>query len=179
MADSPDPFRLRVAKAVTNCLKSITPANGYQHDFSDFIDDAGRPAERVFRGRTVYGDGDPLPMLALLEDPRSREPIDGAVMSGYAKNEYRLLIQGFVQDDQTHPLDPAYRASADVITSLVKAKQVRDYNLLDLGSVAPCVIALSIGEPVHRPPDDDVSTVAYFLVPVTLTLAENLETPFA
>ncbi|TPN04545.1 hypothetical protein [Mesorhizobium sp. B2-1-2] len=175
----PDPFRLRVAKAICNTLKSITPANGYQHDFSDFVDEVGRPAARVFRGRTVFGENDPLPMLSVLEDPRSREPIDGFVMSGFAKNEYRLLVQGFVLDDKDNPLDPAYFASADVITSLVKAKQVRDYNLLGLGSKAPCVMAISIGEPVHRPPDDDVSAVAYFLVPVTLTLAENLETPFA
>ena len=174
-----DPFRLRVAKAICNTLKSITADNGYQHDFSDFTDEAGRPAARVFRGRTVFGANDPLPMLSVLEDPRSREPIDGATMSGLAKNEYRLLIQGFVRDDQDNPLDPAYYGSADVISALVKAKQVRDYNLLGLGATAPCVIALSIGEPVHRPPDDDVSTVAYFLVPVTLTLAENLETPFA
>ncbi|PBB41803.1 hypothetical protein CK222_21865 [Mesorhizobium sp. WSM3866] len=175
-----DPFRLRVAKAIcNNVLKSITPTNGYQHDFSDFTDEAGRSAARVFRGRTVFGEGDPLPMLSVLEDPRSREPGASNITSGNAVNEFRLLIQGFVQDDKDNPLDPAYYASADVITALVKAKKVRDYNFLDLGNVAPCVIGLSIGEPVHRPPDDDVSAVAYFLVPVTLTLAENLETPFA
>lgn len=173
-----DPFRLRVAKAICNTLKSITPANDYQHDFSDFTDEAGRPAERVFRGRTIFGESDPLPMLSVLEDPRSREPNAMNLAPGNAVNEYRLLIQGFVQDDKDNPLDPAYYASADVITALVKAKKVQDYNFLGLGPVAPCVMSLSIGEPIHRPPDDEVSAVAYFLVPVTLTLAENLETPF-
>ncbi|MER9524087.1 hypothetical protein NKI96_10925 [Mesorhizobium sp. M0292] len=179
MADNADPFRLRVAKALCDTLKSITAANGYQHDFSDYTDEISVQRARVFRGRTIFGENDPLPMLSVLEDPRSREPIDAAAMSGNAMNEYRLLIQGFVQNDQDNPLDPAYRASADVITALVKAKQVKDFKILGLGNVAPCVIGLAIGEPVHRPPDDDVSAVAYFLVPVTLTLAENLETPFA
>ncbi|TGW04399.1 hypothetical protein EN788_52920 [Mesorhizobium sp. M2D.F.Ca.ET.145.01.1.1] len=118
-------------------------------------------------------------MLSLLEDPRSREPVDGAMASGLSTNQFRLLVQGFVEDDKDHPLDPAYRASADVIAALVKTRVAKDYNILGLGSVAPCVIAVQIGEPVHRPPDDEVSAVAYFLVPVTLILAENLETPFA
>ncbi|RWF33715.1 MULTISPECIES: hypothetical protein [unclassified Mesorhizobium] len=173
------PFRLRVVKGVCAALKTITPANGHLHDFSDFIDDAGRPAERVFRGRTVYGDGDPLPMLSVLEDPRAREPVGGGLKGGFSSNEFRLLIQGFVQDDKDHPLDPAYLASADVISALVKAKLVNNFNFLGLGNVAPCVIEILIGEPVHRPPDDEISAVAYFLVPVTLILAENFETPFA
>ncbi|QPC91447.1 hypothetical protein [Mesorhizobium sp. INR15] len=180
MADDvlPDPFRLRVAKAFCGVLKSIAPSNGYRLDFSDFTDDAGRPAERVFRGRTIYGENDPLPMLSVLEDPRSRDPnnASGSVLAG---NQWRLLIQGFVPDDKMHPLDPAYIASAEVVSALAKAKKVKDYNFLGLGNVGPCVTGISIGEPVHRPPDDEVSAVAYFLVPVTLTLAENLETPFA
>lgn len=173
------PFRLRVMRAISTYLKTITPANGHLHDFSDFVDSAGRPAERVFRGRTVYGDNDPLPMLSVLEDPRAREPINAPGTAVVAQNQFRVLIQGFVEDDKDHPLDPTYFASADVVSALVKGKKVRDYNFLGLGALAPCITAISIGEPVHRPPDDDVSAVAYFLVPVTLTLAENLETPFA
>ena len=169
-----DPFRLRVLKAVSAQLKAITPANGYTNDLSDFIDSAERPAERVFRGRTTFGDNDPLPMLSILEDLRPAEPNNGMKNSPMAVNEFRILIQGFVQDDKAHPLDPAYLLSAEVIKALVEGKK----NALGLGTTAPCVMALSIGQPVHRPPDDDVSAVAYFLVPVTLMLAENLETPF-
>lgn len=175
-----DPFRLRVVKGVCGTLKTITPANGYQHDFSDFTDEAERPAERVFRGRTVYGESDPLPMLSVLEDPRAREPVGDGLRGGLSNNPFRLLIQGFVEDDKDHPLDPAYRAAADVIAALAKAQDdAKDYNFLGLGNHAPCVVDILIGEPVHRPPDDEVSAVAYFLVPVTLILAENIKTPFA
>ncbi|MER9680863.1 hypothetical protein NKJ23_16225 [Mesorhizobium sp. M0184] len=173
-----DPFRLRVMKAVCTRLKSITPAAGYIGDLSDYTDSAGRVAERVFRGRTIYGDNDPLPMLAVLEDPRPADALNGTSNSVAAVNQFRILIQGFVKDDKTHPLDPAYNLSAEVIKALVDGKKER-FNLLGLGGTGPCVMGLSIGQPVHRPPDDDVSAVAYFLVPVTLTLAENLETPFA
>ncbi|RWO06283.1 MAG: hypothetical protein EOS07_21830 [Mesorhizobium sp.] len=173
-----DPFRLRVMKAISAHLKSIVPANGYVADLSDYTDSAGRPAERVFRGRTSYGDNDPIPMLSVLEDLRPADTLNGTANSVAAVNQFRILIQGFVKDDKTHPLDPAYHLSAEVIKALVAGKKER-FNLLGLGGTGPCVMGLSIGQPVHRPPDDDVSAVAYFLVPVTLTLAENLETPFA
>lgn len=173
-----DPFRLRVMKAVCDQLKTISPDGDYAHNLADFVDAAGRPAERVFRGRTIYGDNDPLPMLAVLEDPRALEQNNGPANSTASAGQFRILIQGFVTDDKTHPLDPAYRLSAEVVEALVKAKKER-FNMLGLGSVAPCVMGITIGQPVHRPPDDEVSAVSYFLVPVTLTLAENLETPFA
>lgn len=176
MAD--DPFRLRVAKGVCNVLKTITPANGYKHDLGDFQDSAERTSERVFRGRTVFGDNDPIPMLSVLEDPRAPEAVNGTGATGVAMNDFKLFIQGFVADDKDNPLDPAYQLSAEVIAALVGAKK-QTGNILGLGKTAPCVMGLSIGQPVHRPPDDDVSAVAYFLVPLTLKLVENLETPFA
>ena len=38
-----DPFRLRVMKAVTDTLKTISPANGYINDLTDTTDAVGRP----------------------------------------------------------------------------------------------------------------------------------------
>ena len=92
----------------------------------------------------------------------------------HAENDkLRLLIQGFVEDDKDHPLDPAYHLSADAISALVKGKADR-FNILDMGGK---ITALSIGQPVHRPGVDEVSTNAYFIFGVTLTLIENLECP--
>lgn len=173
-----DPFRLRVMKAICERLKLIAPENGFQHDLRDYTDAADRPAERVFRGRLSFGDSDPLPLLAVLEDPRSIDPANGTGSSPMAKNTFRVLVQGFVREDHSHPLDPAYKLSAEVIKTLVAGKQDR-FNILGMGNRAPCVLELSIGQPVHRPPDDEVSSTAYFVVGVTLTLAENLEAPFA
>ena len=176
MAD--DPFRLRVMKAICRTLKEITPANGYTADMSDFTDEHDRPAERVFRGRTEYGDNDPLPMLSVLEDPQAFDNGAYDPSGGKGANKFRVLIQGFVPDDVNHPLDPAYHLSAQVIKALTASKKDR-YNILGLGNRSPCVTALAVNQPVHRPADDEVSNVAFFLVGVTLTLAEDVEKPYS
>lgn len=174
-----DPFRLRVMKALGTLIKEVSPANDCVFDLSDFTDSAGRPAERVFRGRTDYDNvSDPLPMVALLEDPRQDVPGTGNTSSQVSASVFRVLVQGFVPDDAQHPLDPAYQLSAEVIRALVSAKKDR-FNMLGLGSKMPCVTDIQIGQPIHRPADDEVSAVAFFLIPVRLTLVENLEAPFA
>jgi len=173
----PEPFRLRVMMALCDRLKSITPANGYTHDLSDYTDDAGRPAERVFRGRDLFGANDPKPLLCVLEDPRVDPPNGAATNSPNQVNNFRVLIQGFVRDDKHHPLDPAYRLSAEVIRCLAGARESRT-SCLGFGARAPNVGAMMIGQPVHRPGSDEVSDTGYFLIGVTLVLNEILDKPY-
>lgn len=173
-----DPFRLRVMKLLCEAVKTVAPVNGYTLDLSDFTDTAGRPAERVFRGRTVFGENDPIPMIAILEDPSPTESNNDSLESGAGYNKFKILIQGFVKDDKDHPLDPAYLMSAEVIKAIVKSKAKR-YDIMGTGNEMPCITNIKIGQPVHRPPDDEIANVSYFLVGVTLTLAENLEDPFS
>lgn len=168
-----DPFRLQVMKAVTEQLKTITPANGYMHDLSDYTDEAGRTQTRVSRGRLTFGESDPVPFLTVLEDPRAIDANNAKDETAASVVKLRLLIQGFVEDDKAHPLDPAYQLSADTITALVKAKKDR-FNILGLG---PNITSISFGQPIHRPGADEVSSNAYFIVGVTLTMVENLECP--
>lgn len=175
-----DSFRLRVMKGICDALKQINVSNGYTHDLSDFMDSADRVTERVFRGRDFFGENDPLPMLSVLEDPRAPEAFNGSTTSGKSQNTFRVLIQGFVADDKSHPLDPAYTLSAETIKALVTAKQASSGILgLNKAMRAPCVMTMSLGQPVHRPGRDEVSDHAYFLVGVTFILAEDLENPFA
>lgn len=172
-----DPFRLRVQKAITAHLVEVTPANGYSFDLSNYTDDVGRDRRRVFRGRSLFGENDPLPMVALLEDPRSLDSDNGS--DGVStKSDYRLCVQGFVEDDKDDPTDPAHHLAAEVISALVKAKANR-FDILGLGSKKPCVKSMEIGQPVVRPADDEVSSVAFFAVFLTLHLVEDLEKPFA
>ena len=130
-----DPFRLRVLKAMTATLKSVTIENGYVHDLS----------MAVFRGRDDFGDDDPLPLVSILEHPDALDTTQAKNDSG-AINPFRLLVQGFVKDDPENPTDPAYHLVADVITALVKEKKKdRGRNIFDLGYGENCVSDFSIG----------------------------------
>lgn len=175
-----DPFRLRVLKALTDQMKLITPANGYESDLSDFIAEDGLPKPRVYRGRDSFGDSDELPFISILEDFRPEEQTLGSVGSTEAAGEWRLLIQGFVKDDPENPTDPAYVVSADVMKALITLRKgTNKRNILGLGGIMPCVTDITFKQPVVRPADGEVSATSFFFITLNLKLAENLENPFA
>lgn len=166
---SEDPFRLRCLKGLTTVLEGIMVLNGYKHDL----------AGKVFRGRMIFGEGDPIPMLSILEPPLAPDtdpvPRDAAI----AKGEWDLLIQGFVDDDKANPTDPAYKLMADVKQCLAKHKAANTgpgkYDLLGMGKK---VDKITIGGGVVRP-SDEISSKAYFWLVVTLEIAEDLDAPYA
>lgn len=160
-----DPFRLHVLKQLTACLQEITEANGYAHTMTD----------RVFRGRTIFGQETAVPFLSILEVPipldQLRMPGDSALSAG----PWDLLVQGFVKDDPKNPTDPAHLLMADVRKRLGMEKtKILDGTILGMKSVTD----MTIGPGVVRPPDADVSSTAYFYLSVTLHLAEDLEDPY-
>ena len=172
-----DPFRLRVQKELAEALRQITPANGYTHDLSgaDDSDD-----NKVFRGRVIFGDDDPVPMISILEEPiapeNDLEPFDGDGSSG----RYSLMVQGFADDDKRHPTDSAHRFMADVKKRLAQVKEeskTRD-RVFQFGAKAPTVVGIIFGGGVVRPPDE-ISAKAYFWLRVTLNLVEDHENPYA
>lgn len=177
MADVPFeqlPFRLKVLVRLTECLQAIAPT------YSPEIESLGATVEfpdgRVLRGRAAYGDNDPLPMISIIEDPRNLEQDMAPGGSPVSSGDWCLLIQGFVDDEPTHPTDPAYFLLADVKRALAKARGDKR-NILDLGGKKPCVEDISLGGGVVRPPDE-ISAKTYFWLPVTLTLVEDHENPF-
>lgn len=182
---NPLPFKLRVLHALTDCLKTITPANGYVFDMSDFDPGDGVMTSRVYRGRMAFGDdgdggGDPVPMLSVLEgvqpgDEVSEPPVN-AVVGEYA---WPLIVQGFVQDDKVNPTDPAYVLLADVRRRLVQEKKRRvGHSRNILGFDENNVIDLHVGTGVVRPADD-VSAKAWFWLSLELTILDNADDPYA
>lgn len=167
-----DPLRLRVLKALTETIKTITPTNGCLHDLSDYASD-GRVMERVFRGRDLFGFDDPLPMVSILEKPVPLEQLRAAPDNTTRFGEWEIIIQGFVEDDLNHPTDPAHFLAAEVSLALALEKRKR-HNILGI----PRVNDLRLGAPVVRPADGEISAVAFFLLPLTITLAEDLLNPF-
>lgn len=176
-----DPFRLKILKALTDLLKTASTASGFSFDLGDTGLPGGRTQAHVFRGRTEFGQSDPLPLVAILEAPKQPESTEGQ-QTGTTRADWDLLIQGFVKDDAVHPTDPAYLLSADVIRLLAAEKRKeygRDGGILGLGFGAQSITGIVIGTPVHRPADGETSSVAHFYLPVTLKLVEDRENPFA
>lgn len=165
MAD--DPTRLRVMARLTEVIERVQIANGYKHDLHG----------KVFRGRLMFGEKDPVPMVSILEVPVPMEQVEGATDNPARTGPWELIVQGFAEDDYLHPTDPAHRLAADVIQALAEEKRDkgRDFKLLDMGDT---VLKLNIGVYVCRPPDE-LSSKAYFWLPLKLTLAEQLDKPYA
>lgn len=163
------PLRLRVLDSLTTCLQGITPANGYTNNLS----------EAVFRGRVMFGDDDPLPLVSILETPVPIDQVISPEESTYNTGDWDLLIQGFVKDDPKNPTDPAHFLLADVKKALAKERKrldsARNKNILGMGKI---VDRLEIGAGTVRP-SDDISAVAYFWLRITLKIVEDNEDPFA
>lgn len=179
--DYPDPlpFKLRVLRGATDVLKTITVENGYLHDLAD-----AEGQERVFRGRAWFGEGDPIPMLSVLEPPSyPEEDVAPAVGGTTGEYDWDLLVQGFVDDDPVHPTDPAYLLLADVRRRLAlearrKAPGTNMPDPLGLGLAGRNrVLELHVGPGVVRPADD-VSAKAWFWLGVRLRVTDNAAEPY-
>ncbi len=173
----PTPFRLEVLIRLTAAIADGGEPGEHVHDLG-VSDDA--PEGRVFRGRGSYGENDPLPMVALIEDPRRVEHLIGTGASTTSAGAWWVFVQGFVEDDHLNPTDPAYRLAADVVRRLAlvrhEGKLARD--ILGLGNRKPCVEDILIGAPVVRPPEEGISAKAYFWLPLCLKLVEDHANPF-
>ncbi|ESQ85510.1 hypothetical protein AEAC466_04245 [Asticcacaulis sp. AC466] len=184
-----EPFRLRVLKAVCATIKTVTPTNGYINDLADKIETINGQATvtaKVFRGRELFGDSDPLPMVSVLEHPRALDALLAPDGGQDRVGEWDLLIQGFVKDDKENPTDPAHVLAAEVVKALAAETErkldgalSRGRNLFGLGYQEPCVFKMAIGSPIVRPADGVNSSQAFFWLTLTLTLVEDQEKPFA
>ncbi|AEG53113.1 hypothetical protein [Sinorhizobium meliloti] len=171
-----EPFRLRVMKALTSCLQEITIANGYNFDL----------ATSVFRGRMIFGENDPIPMVSILEPPLPLDRLGRPLNSSVTNGPWDILIQGFVKDDREHPTDPAHMLMADVKKRLAvesKRKQTlpaHGFNPFGMNErgMKNRVEQFTIGPGVVRPPEEAVSTKAYFWLTLSLQIVEDNFDPF-
>lgn len=162
----PDPFRLRVLKALTATLEDITSDNGYRFDLKG----------KVFRGRDIFGDSDPLPMVSILEAIEEKAQLPAPHAGHQSTGPWELLLQGFVEDDYLNPTDPAHALMAEVKRRLAEErKRDRHYAILGMDGK---VTDLKMSHGVVRPPDE-VSGKAYFWLRLTLEVVENLADPYS
>lgn len=183
-----DSFRLRVQKAITASLELNVEGVEYNYTLAD----------HVFRGRAAFGPNDGEYLVSVLEPPVTPENIrmPEPVTSGPLL--WSLLIQGFAPNDIANPSDPAHQMMADVRKrfAIEKSRIVtgapndsdRYRNPFGLGQFRNGVNSerqknyidsiVFIGTGIVRPPDDGISDKAYFWLPLTLKLVEDIENPF-
>lgn len=162
------PFRLEALTRLTALLGTISISGGY---FTDM------PVASIFRGRIMYGESDPLPMLAIVEPPIPAELATVPSGSSASVENWDLLIQGFVEDDPKHPTDPAHLYAADVRKVIALHKEQHQSTCkLGFGPRANTVEDIFIGQLKVRPADE-ISAKTYFWLPVSLKVHENLANP--
>lgn len=163
-----DPFRLAILKRLTTMLEGIGAATGYTTEMTG----------RVFRGRVMFGDNDPLPMIAIIEPPVPVDQFQAPLESDTSTGNWDLLIQGFLPDDPKNPTDPGHFLAAQVrkVLSAHKAAKSPDQGFFATSYRVSRVKDIFIGAPIVRP-SDEISAKAYFWLPVTLAVEENLADP--
>lgn len=170
-----EPIALAALKALTAHLEGITPANGYDFDLRGC----------VFRGRVRFGREAALPMLSILEAPR---PEDGLLLPVAAENnrrsvrEWGLLVQGWAEEDLSHPTDSAYylmaaveRRLSDIVATKANSGQPVDPVAYMLGRR---ISGAAIGPGLVRPAQEGVSDSAFFYLPVSIQRPVDPANPY-
>jgi len=161
--------RLDVLQRLTSHLKGITPANGYDVDLS----------ASVFRGRTVFGADDPVPLISILESPRSDSGLYAGSGNDARVENWSLMIQGWTTDDIENPTDPVYGLLADVEHRLSRLGEISQINgcpvYPDEYLLGRTIGGITLRPPVVRPPVENVSSKAFFYLPVQVVLVRSNE----
>ena len=162
------PQRLRILKAITGALEEIKhdPMAEFPEYFTEDM------AGKVFRGRSKFGEGDPVPMISILEAPL---PVERALEKSphSADNApWDLLIQGCVKNDRDNPTDPAHSLARDIQVRLNKEKRKLSGRTRDYPFGEKSITGISIGRPVVRPPDE-VSANAHCWIGLSLSFVED------
>lgn len=161
--------RLNILKALTSHLQGITPANGYDYDLSSAIK----------RGRALFGNDDPIPLVSILESPRSDQWVFAGYDDSERKENWSLLIQGWVADDIDNPTDPAYLLMAAVEHRLSRITATSSTNGYEVYPTE-YLLGRTIGNfrvlpGVVRPPMEQVSSKAFFYLPIQVALVRGNE----
>jgi hypothetical protein len=175
-------YRLNTLKKLTTHLELINPDDGFV-GATPALDLRGK----VFRGRLDFGTNDVVPMISIVEFPRPGAGIyadlDGTTRAG----EWPLVLQGWTENDTANPSDAAYGLMADVTKQLGKIVDDKEPSYL-LGRPDPDdpasakrnynIAGLRFGPGVVRPPEGQLSTHAFFYLPIWVKLAEISGQPY-
>lgn len=162
-----EPLRLRILQALTSHLEGITGEPFYHYSLKG----------KIYRGKTVFGADIKPPFVSIIEGQATDYGSFADENQSIRKDSWLLLVQGFVADDSRNPTDPAYRLCADVesrmgdIVALDNKGQPKFPGVYNLNGL---ISSLTIAAPVVRPPEDGLSSTAFFYLPVLVGLKTDL-----
>ncbi|ERP95692.1 hypothetical protein Q669_29425 [Labrenzia sp. C1B10] len=161
------PFRLEIQKRLTTLCQGIVLVDPFE---PNALSDA------VFRGRLVFDDNDPLPMISIIEPPIPEKSPEERNDRGKHISNYDLVIQGFADDDKRNPSDALHYLMAEVKKALV-AEKLKDAgrNILSFGGN---VDQMFIGPGAVRS-SATPSELAFFWLTLSLRIVEDLQNPYA
>lgn len=162
--------RLNILKALSRHLEGINGIEPYSHDLTGC----------VFRGRAVIGADFPVPMLSILEGKATDYGVFADVTQTVRKDSWLLLLQGFVQDDPVNPTDPGYALLADVelrLSDIIAVNEQGQPKYPGVFLLNRLITSLTVASPVVRPPEDGLSSKAFFYLPLLVGMASDISKP--
>jgi hypothetical protein len=174
----PDSKRLTMLKALTAHLETDITAstlNGYSL------------TGKVYRGVMNLDDRRGLPCLSILDNPdpdRYPRRVGGDTYdSQLQRDDYILLIQGWVNDDIDNPTDPAHKLMADVKQSLAKIANDRNYDVTGIPNhpnyhLGNLIAGMTMEPGTVRPPMEQLSNKAFFWMRIVVKFVENPNDPY-
>ena len=161
--------KLQVAIALTDYLKEITVENGYEFTLTG-----------VYRGLNRFGAEVQEPFVSILEAPRADIAQWADENKTVSKDNWTLLIQGFATNDPENPTDPAYRLLGDVEQHLSKLTAVDGrgrHAFAQIHNLGGLIAGIELEQPIVRPPEEQLSSTAFFYLPVRITLVRDIKCP--
>ncbi len=161
--------RLNILKALCAHLEGIDGIDPYQFNLRG----------HVVRGRDRFGATDPVPLVSVLEGKNTSYGQFADDGNQVRLDSWLLLVQGWVKDDPLNPTDPAYHLLADVELRLsdiiaTEAGQPKFPGIYLLGGL---ISSLTVAQPVVRPPEEGLSSKAFFYLPLLVGLKSDLSNP--
>jgi hypothetical protein len=162
--------RLRILKALTAHLEGINGIDPYEFNLTGHIK----------RGRDRYGATDPLPLISILEGKAANYGQFADERNLIRLDSWLLMLQGWVEDDPLNPTDPAYSLLADVelrLSDIVATDGHGRPKFPGIFMLGGLISSLTVAQPVVRPPEDGLSSKAFFYLPVLVGLKSDLSKP--
>lgn len=171
--------QLRILYALMGHMGGINPTN---------VDPATEAAydvsleDKIFIGKAVFGKEVEYPAVAILEKPVPEELIPANVERTVRKEYWTLLLQGFVEDGDPHTTVPAYDLKAKVemrLAQIVSLDNKGDPTHPAIHLLGGLIAGMTIAQGVVRPPTPNVSSTAFFYLPLVIEMKTDVTNPYA